>query len=425
MAEHPVIELLLTGDELMSGDTVDSNSARIAQALAEHNLTITRKTTVGDDRAQLTDALRESCRRSRIVIMNGGLGPTQDDLTASVAAEVAGVALAESTEARRHVEAWCARRGIRANSANLKQALLPTGGDIIDNPRGSAVGFAITVDGALLLTTPGVPGELQSMLPEVIGRVTAEVGGGERYTLRLQTFGIGESSLEALLKEHIPDWPEAVQLGYRAGMPQLELKLHVNNREALEARERIAERFRDLFGDHILGPGDIRLASALQTALRDRGMTMTTAESCTGGLIASMMTREPGSSAVFGYGFVTYANTAKRDLVGVSSDVLRTHGAVSEPVVQAMLAGALSRSGADIGVAVSGVAGPDGGSEEKPVGTVWIAWGSMEDTATVRLQIPAERSVFQQLVAALGLDLLRRRVLEHPAVPEYVRRQSI
>jgi nicotinamide-nucleotide amidase len=425
MAEHPVIELLLTGDELMSGDTVDSNSARIAQALAEHNLTITRKTTVGDDLEQLTDALRSACGRARIVIMNGGLGPTQDDLTAAVAAAVAGVGLVESAAARAHVEAWCARRGIHANDANLKQAVLPEGADIIDNPRGSAVGFALAIGDALLLTTPGVPGELQSMLPEVVDRITAKVGGGERHTLRLQTFGIGESSLEALLKEHIADWPENVQLGYRAGMPQLELKLHVANTQALNERARVAEQFEHLFGDHILGQGDVTLAAALQTALRARGLTMTTVESCTGGLIASMMTREPGSSAVFGYGFVTYANEAKRDLVGVDSQLLRDHGAVSEPVVRAMLAGALSRSGADLGVAVSGIAGPEGGSADKPVGTVWIAWGSRDDVATVRLQIPAERGVFQQLVAALGLDLLRRRVLELAPVPDYIRRQSV
>lgn len=425
MAPQPLIELLLTGDELMSGDTVDSNSARIAQALAERSLTISRKSTVGDDRDVLGEALREACRRAQVVIMNGGLGPTQDDLTAEVAASVAGVPLVESAAARAHVEAWCARRGITANTANLKQAILPENATIIDNPRGSAVGFALPVGRCLLLTTPGVPSELASMLPEVIRRTTDRVGGGVRQTLRLQTFGIGESSLEALIKDHLADWPAAVQLGFRAGLPQLELKLHISSPQDLPQRERVRKQFDELFGDHILGEGDITLAAAIQQALRDAGLKMTTVESCTGGEIAAMVTREPGSSAIFEAGFVTYANSTKQALVGVDSDTLAAHGAVSEPVVRQMLAGGLLRSGADVGIAVSGIAGPDGGSEDKPVGTVWLAWGSADDMSAVKLHIPGSREVFQRLVAALGIDLLRRRVLGLPALPNYIRRQSI
>lgn len=425
MSTATAIELLLTGDELMSGDTVDSNSARIAQALVEHNLAVARKTTLGDDRDALIDCLRAACQRARVVVMNGGLGPTGDDLTAEVAAQVAGVALVESATARAHVESWCERRGISANSANLKQALLPEGAEIIDNPRGSAVGFALEIDGCWLLTTPGVPSELNAMLPEVIARITAVLPAKQRLTQRLQTFGIGESSLEIQLRDAIPDWPATVQLGYRAGMPQLELKLHVAEQDHLPQRDAIRRRMDELFGDHVLGEGDTTLAGALQAALKARGETMTAAESCTGGLIASMMTREPGSSAVFGAGFVTYANEAKRDLLGVADETLASHGAVSEPVVREMLTGALSRSAADIGVAVSGIAGPDGGTEDKPVGTVWIAWGTQQHNDAVRLQFPADRQVFQSIVAAVGLDLVRRQVLGLPKYPDYIRRQAV
>jgi nicotinamide-nucleotide amidase len=180
-----------------------------------------------------------------------------------------------------------------------------------------------------------------------------------------------------------------------------------------------------LFGDHIIGEDDVTLAGALQQVLRDQGKKMVTAESCTGGLIASMMTAEPGSSAVFEAGFVTYANSIKHSVLGVSEASLETDGAVSETVVEQMLAGALAESGADIGIAVSGVAGPDGGSEEKPVGTVWLAWGTKNEVHTLQTVLPTDRVMFQKLVAAAGLDLIRRQLLGLPKLPHYFSRRAI
>jgi nicotinamide-nucleotide amidase len=420
----PCIALLLTGNELMSGDTVDSNSAMIATQLGEHGLEIGEKCTVGDDPILLQSALARLSDQYPAVIVNGGLGPTRDDLTSEVIAALTDVELTENPEARAHVEDWCAQRRIAPNPANLKQAFVPTGCELIHNPLGSALGFAIDINNCLVLTTPGVPSELEAMLPALVTRLKARVGGEARQILRLQTFGIGESSVEQRIKRYATRWPSAVTLGFRAGMPQLELKLSVPSIEDIPAQETARALLEEDFGDHILGENSTRLAEKLQAVLRNQNKTMTTAESCTGGLIASMMVREPGSSAVLGTGFVTYANRAKRDQLGVAPTTLKEYGAVSEPVVKEMLLGALHRSGADIGVAVSGIAGPGGGTEDKPVGTVWIAWGTQDDLRTHTTVVSGSRSLFQNLIAAACLDLIRRHLEGLPPLPHYFTRQA-
>ncbi len=422
MSQHKKVALLLTGNELMSGDTVDSNSSRIAIALGERQIAISKKITVGDDQELLRESLRALCQDAGVVIINGGLGPTEDDLTADVVADVLGERLTDHPKAIKHLEEWCEKRGLELNASNLKQALLPESADIVDNPIGSAVGFAVEIGESLVITTPGVPVELTAMLPEIGQRVAQRVGSGTTYIRRLQTFGIGESTIQELVNERNQDWPEGVVLGFRSGLPQLELKLQVDDEALLEKRDQAEQLLLELIGDHVIGEDSDQLAMALQRVLVEKRMTLTTAESCTGGLIASLITKEAGSSQVFGAGFVTYANTAKQQVLHVSEDTINSHGAVSEGVVRAMLLGALTKANADIGIAVSGVAGPGGGSEDKPVGTVWLAWGTKDNNDAIRLQIPGSRERFQILVAAIGLDLLRRQLLELPPIPHYIKR---
>ena len=422
MSKQVQVALLLTGNELMSGDTVDSNSSRIALALGAHKIGVGKKITVGDDPELLSDSLMDLCASADVVIINGGLGPTEDDLTAELVAEVAGQALVNHPRAIEHLEEWCERRGLELNASNLKQALLPEGADLVANPIGSAVGFALEVNGALVITTPGVPVELTAMLPEICDRIATRVGAGRAFIRRLQTFGIGESTIQELVNARTDDWPNGVTLGFRSGLPQLELKLQVDDASLLDNRDDAENLLHELIGDHIIGYDDEQLAMSLQRALLDRQMSVTAAESCTGGLIASLITREAGSSQVFGSGFVTYSNTAKHSVLGVPEASLDQHGAVSEPVVLAMLAGALERSGSDIGIAVSGIAGPGGGSDDKPVGTVWLAWGTKAHHRAIRLQVPGSRERFQILVAAIGLDIMRRQVLELPPIPHYIQR---
>ena len=416
----PEIQLLLTGDELMSGDTVDSNSALIARQLAPLGLAPGRRVTLGDDRARLTGELRSMTGAADAVIINGGLGPTIDDLTAQIVAAVAGVPIVEHPQALEELTRWCAARGLELNDANRKQAQLPQGCSILSNAVGSAPGFAITIGGCLVLCTPGVPGELRAMLPGVEEHLAGHLPvAGRRQVLRLQTFGLGESTAQQMIADACPDWPEEVVLSFRAGAPQLEIKLTVESESDLPLRAACRERLESLFGEHILGEGDTRLAERVIDLARDQGLRITSAESCTGGAIAAMITQIPGSSDVFPGSFVTYSNELKEELLGVSAATLAQHGAVSEATVREMVYGALRGANADLAVAVSGIAGPDGGSREKPVGLVWLAWGSREQVDTACLHWPVERTLFQTMVAAAGLDMLRRRLQGIASEPRY------
>ncbi|MEH6587282.1 MAG: CinA family nicotinamide mononucleotide deamidase-related protein [Halioglobus sp.] len=423
--QTPRVQLLLTGNEIMSGDTVDSNSAMIAKRLDELAIGIYRKVTVGDDPALLKQELAAMTTNADLVIVNGGLGPTVDDLTAEILAAVANVPLEQHPQAVAHLEQWCGARNLALNAANMKQAMLPSGCQIVDNPIGSAVGFQMTINDCVVVCTPGVPSELAVMLNIIVADLAEERAQPvERDILRLQTFGLGESSAQQIISDNIPNWPAEVELGFRAGAPQMEIKLSVNNSSALPARQQCREQIEDLFGDHIIGEGDTLLAERVLDLLRQRGETLTTAESCTGGLIASMLTRIAGSSDGFHAGFVTYADDIKHSVLGVPSAELKAHGAVSEEVVRAMALGALERSGADHAIAVSGIAGPGGGSEDKPVGTVWLAWGSREQLRTSCLCWPVERGLFQTMIAAAGLDMIRRGLLGIDEEPRYFRQRK-
>ncbi|MEM6581085.1 MAG: CinA family nicotinamide mononucleotide deamidase-related protein [Pseudomonadota bacterium] len=414
------VQLLLTGNEIMSGDTVDSNSALIARRLAELSIGVHRKVTVGDDIELLEAELSAMAASADLVIVNGGLGPTIDDLTAEVLANVAGVAIEEHPEAKAHLLQWCSRRGLTPNAANMKQAMLPAGCTLVPNPIGSAVGFELMVGTCRVVCTPGVPGELARMLDSIIGDLAMRLDRPvERSILRLQTFGLGESSAQQFISDGVPDWPQEVELGFRAGAPQMEVKLTVSSKAALPARQYCRDQLERLFGDHIIGEDDTLLAARVLELLREQNVTLTTAESCTGGLIASMLTRIPGSSSGFHAGFVTYANDIKRDVLGVDPAILDRDGAVSEPVVKQMALGAMQRAEADYAIAVSGIAGPDGGTAEKPVGTVWLAWGSRDQLKTCRLIWPVERTLFQTMVAAAGLDMIRRMLLGIDSEPRY------
>lgn len=416
----PQIQLLLTGSELMSGDTVDSNSALIAKRLGELALPVFRKVTLGDDPAALQSELSAMAESADLVIVNGGLGPTVDDLTAEVLAAVAGVELAQHPDAVTHLERWCAARNLTLNAANLKQAMLPAGCELVANPIGSAVGFAMTVSDCRIICTPGVPGELRAMLDDISAGLASQLEHpAERHITRLQTFGIGESSAQQLISDNISDWPQEVDLGFRAGAPQMEIKLTVDRTADLPVRDQCLAEIDALMGDHIIGEGDAQLAEVVIELLRNKNKTLVTAESCTGGLIASMLTRIPGASVAFHAGFVTYENRIKEAVLGVPGAELATHGAVSEEVVRSMALGALDKSGADYAIAVSGIAGPDGGSEDKPVGTVWLAWGSRDALQTRCLCWPVERGLFQTMVAAAGLDMIRRTLLGIDAEPRY------
>lgn len=415
------IQLLLTGNELMSGHTIDSNSAMIAEFLSGKGYSIHRKVTVGDEPLELLADMKRLCESGDILIMNGGLGPTLDDLTAQLLSDLTGKPLVENPIARRHLEDWCERRKSPLNNSNLKQAILPEGVEIIPNPTGSAVGFTMVYEDCLIICTPGVPSELRTMMEQTIVDTICKRHPNDQQidTIRLQTFGLGESTLQEMVNHDYGEWPEQVELSFRAGIPLLEVKLIIHDLSHKVIQQRCYQRLHELIGDFIIGEESTTLAESVVKLLQNRQTTITTAESCTGGLIASAITEIAGASAVFEAGFVTYSNRMKQQLVGVPELTLKTYGAVSEEVVIAMTKGALERSGADYGIAVSGVAGPGGGSAEKPVGTVWMAWGHKDNLRTRRMTLTTDRKRFQQMVTAITLDLIRRELLSLEPQPTY------
>jgi len=421
------IQLLMTGNELMSGVTVDSNSAMIAQKLAPLSRQVHGKVTIGDDFGLLCAEIARLAGGSDLLIVNGGLGPTSDDLTAAALAAVAGVPLAENRDALAHLEAWCARRGIALTPANRKQAQLPQGAAVVPNASGSAVGFRLVLGSCEIVCTPGVPGELRQMLDdEIVPWLARRFPCAERVVItRFQIFGIGESALQQRISDEFPDWPGNIELGFRAGAPTVELKV-TSFRSADEAERRACERrIEAMFAEYIVGIGDTSLQRRVVDLLALAGKRISTAESCTGGLIAALLTEVPGASRVFDAGVVSYSNRIKESVLGVDAATLERNGAVSEAVALEMARGALALSGADCAVAVSGVAGPDGGTPEKPVGLVWIAWGGPARLRARELYFPTGRKLFQTMVAATALDLIRRELLGIESDPRYFRERVL
>jgi len=418
------VNLLLTGNELMTGDIVDSNSAMIAQQCKEIGVKVTRKVTLADDLNLLSKEISTLTKDADVLIINGGLGPTTDDLTAQALALASNQPLEQHPVALTHLEYWCEQRNAQLSQANLKQAILPKDCDIIANRVGSAVGFALTLNNCQVYCTPGVPSELKVMLNEQIIPLLKSQSNftAEMDITRLQLFGIGESTLQSMLAQEFPLWPEEVEVGFRASSPLIELKLTIERHEYLPIKRKLIEQLKTLLNDHIIEEIKEKPHSLAEIVLKlcqQKNLKITTAESCTGGLIASELTRISGSSASFEAGFVTYSNSMKNKLLKVEEDTLEQCGAVSKETVIAMAEGALAVANADLVIAVSGIAGPNGGSAEKPVGSVWIAWGTKENIHSQYFCIKASREYFQRTVAARSLDLVRRLLIESTKKPFY------
>lgn len=419
------IQLLLTGDELMSGDILDSNSAMIAQELKNLGLDLAKKTTVGDNLDTLITEINNITLDADILVINGGLGPTIDDLTALALSKATSTELKEHPQALTQIKAWCERRNSLLNAPNLKQALLPKNCAIIPNKNGSAPGFIVSHQQCDIYCTPGVPHELQTMLQEQIIPSIANLvpNSAISETTRLQVFGLGESSLQKTIDEQLPDWPSDIEIGFRAGKPLLEVKITCRNESALEQKEVWLDKLKTVLAGHYLGTvknSPKTLAEHTLNLLQQHNYKLTCAESCTGGLISSLLTNISGSSANFEAGYVTYSNAMKTNMLAVNPVLIEQQGAVSKEVVLEMAKGALIKSKADLAIAVSGIAGPNGGTKEKPVGTVWVAWGSIDNLQSQCFLIPLARRYFQLYVANIGLDLIRRKLMKSIETPNYV-----
>lgn len=407
--------IISIGDELTTGTVVDSNSSWISDQLLAIGMRTVMHVTVGDDVDAMVDALRLAGKRAGQVIVTGGLGPTEDDLTRDAICKFAGVGLVMNEDALAHIKNLFAAIGREMTDNNKKQAQAPEGSETILNPIGTAPGFSIVVGEAQYHFLPGVPRECMLMMEQTV--LPGLMKTGERPVvirhLLLRTFGMTESQLDQDLKE--VDLPRGVGLGYRAIFPEIHLKLiaqAATEEKAESELARAADLVRDKVGEAIYSDDGRGLAEVVLDLLREKGLRLCVAESCTGGLIAKRLTDVAGSSQVFDRGYITYSNQAKTDMLGVDQQTIEHHGAVSEECALAMAKGALERSGADIAAAVTGIAGPDGGTADKPVGTVHIALADNNGVWQHQYTFTrSDRTFVRELTAQAVLEIIRRKVL--------------
>lgn len=408
--------IVVVGDELLSGAHPDLDSPLIAARLPEVGRRVVRVVVVSDDEPAIAEAVADMARRVPLVLVTGGLGPTLDDVTRHGVASAAGFDLVHSEEALSQVTAWYARTGREMPGSNRRQALVPEGATVLANRCGTAPGFRCGVGEAEVFVLPGPPAELEDMLEHAVLPWLVE------HPVTEQVFAIHRFHLvdlsESVFADSVGEWMERganprIGCTVKAGILTARLLARGSSQgEAEEVLARSVEAFRERFGAHLFSEESPDLAEVLGRHLLERGISVTTAESCTGGMVAAALTRVPGISAVLCEAVVAYADAAKSERLGVPEALLEAHGAVSEEVVAAMAAGAAQRAGARLALAVSGVAGPDGGSEDKPVGLVWF--GICLDgkvTTHSRRWPPAGRERVRTWATSKGLSLLLEAAL--------------
>ncbi|MGC6425399.1 MAG: competence/damage-inducible protein A [Akkermansiaceae bacterium] len=405
------IEILNTGTELLLGTTANTHGTWIGQELVKIGLRVQRQTTVPDGVA-IEAAVNDAVPGCDALLITGGLGPTSDDITREAVAKVLGVEMIEDEAARRSLYEFFEKRGKPMVAANLKQAQNLVGADILPNPNGTAPGIYVPprLSGdhqCAIFLLPGPPRELYPMFhAEVIPRLQALSGVEQAVEVQeLKFVGIGESDFHQGIDD-VLEKIEGLEVGYCARLGEVDLRL-IGTEEVISRGKTIAE---DAFGDFLVSDDGKSLEAMVVHEMTAKKLTLATVESCTGGLIASRVTDTPGSSVVFTHGFVTYANEAKEGLVGVKHETLEAHGAVSEEVAAEMAEGGLQASACSVAVSVTGVAGPGGGTEEKPVGTVCFGIATAQGVQTFRECHPRARADFKQQASQRALDLVRRVV---------------
>jgi nicotinamide-nucleotide amidase len=416
-ARSTAVEVVTIGDELLLGFTIDTNAAHLARSLASIGVHIERRTTVGDEAVQIARAVREALDRTGAVITTGGLGPTSDDLTKPSIAEIFGRKMTLDDEHLAWMEdRWRRRFNKPLPATNRNQATIPEGATKLANNHGSAPGIWLEdAHGRWVAMLPGVPREMRGMLADtLLPRLRSRIKTGTVVrSLTLRTTGVAESLLADQI-ESMEGGPLGVTLAYLPSIAGVDLRLTVRNVLEDEADRKLqgaAARLRDRVGASIYGEGDEDLAAVVLELCRARGLRIGVAESCTGGLLGARLTAIPGSSDVVHGGVIAYANDMKTGLLGVDDSLIERHGAVSEEVVRAMAAGARVAAKAEVGLAITGVAGPGGGTEAKPVGTVWIAVDVQGDTQPRLLRMWGDRDEIRQRSAQWTMELLRQRLL--------------
>lgn len=408
-------ELLSVGTELLLGQLVDTNAAYLGQKLAEIGIDVRLKTTVGDDLGRVAWAMSEALRRCPLVISTGGLGPTHDDLTAEAAARATGRELALDDRSYQRIRVFFERLGRSdlATDQQRKQAMVPLGARVIDNRIGTAPGFIVDSSGGMLVVLPGVPAEMRAMMETAVLPRLREAGAGSR-AIRWRTLrfvGVGESSLAARLQPVI-ERPGSAEVAFLPVPGEVRVRITARAASSAEADSAIAAAEREiarLAAEWLTSPDDEPLEVVVGRLLRARGATLAIAESCTGGLIGDRVTDVPGSSDYLLLAVVAYGNQAKMDLLDVREPTLAAHGAVSAHVAAEMARGVRARGQATYGLGTTGIAGPGGGSEEKPVGLVYVALAGPDGEMVEEHRLPGDRRAVKARTAQAALDLLRRQ----------------
>jgi len=412
----PRVELLNTGSELLLGNVRDAHLSWFGKELFPLGVRISRQTTVPDG-APIRDALLEAFSRCDVLIVTGGLGPTTDDITRELVAQILGLKLVHHPETFERIKEFCRKRGFALQERMDRQAMAPEGATVLPNDRGTAPGLSIpAVEGVSwssphLFLLPGPPRELQPMArAHVLPFLKELAAGSSRNECRIyKIVGMGESMVESKLGLELSKRGD-LEVGYCARPNEVDFRL-IGPTHVLDEVEPFVL---SVVGEHLVSNDEESMEEVVLTLLKGQNATLATAESCTGGLLANRLTNIAGASAVFLEGFVTYSNASKSDLLGVPAALIAAHGAVSEEVARAMAEGARSRSGATYALATTGIAGPDGGSDAKPVGTVWIALAGEGMTTEVwKENRPTDRMTFKQVVTQCALDRLRKRLKEN------------
>jgi nicotinamide-nucleotide amidase len=403
------VEVITTGTELLFGSVINTHLAFLGQQLFSLGLRISRQTTVPDGDA-IRDAILEAAPRCQLILITGGLGPTTDDITREIVAELAGRPLEYDESIFARIKERFQKRGLRLTDPISRQAYVPRDAQVLPNDHGTAPGLYVPATEALphMILLPGPPRELRPMFEQYASPIIRSlVGTTDLTAIIFRTAGLGESYAQELIGADLAAIKD-LELGYCARIGELDLRLV----GSLESVFKGAEIVRDRLSEHIVSEDGSEMEAIVVRLLAARGATVAVAESCTGGLLANRFTNVPGASAVFLEGNVTYSNAAKTRTLGVPVELLNSVGAVSKEVAQAMAEGARARAGATYALSTTGIAGPDGGTPEKPVGTVFVGLASADGASQVeKLFFPTDRATFKQMVTEAALDLLRKRLV--------------
>lgn len=410
----PSVEIIAVGSELLTPERVDTNSLWLTAQLNELGFEVTAKSIIGDHRERLTQAYRQALASADIVISTGGLGPTEDDVTRDCAAEALGVPLEPWDSLWEDLKAKFARMGRPIPENNRRQSFVLRGGESLPNPNGTAPGQWFGREGGALVLLPGPPRELKPMFSNhVMERLRPLAGANVLVRRTLKVYGLGESAMDELLAPLYPQHPEVTVTTL---FTPLDLEVHLlanaaTSQLGMAKLLPLEQAVRDVLGVYVYGESQQSLAEVVGQQLLSAGQTLVTAESLTGGLVAQRMTEVAGSSRYFLGSFVTYSEDLKHRLLGVPEGMLAQYSAVSAPVAEAMASGARERSGANYGLSLTGYAGPDGGTEDDPVGTVYLGLAGPTGVESRRVKFPGDRELVRSRSAQAALDWLRRTLL--------------